>query len=341
MKNIRVFIITEGGSDLGLGHITRCLSLYQGFEDEGMNPKMIIKGDETVASFVKDINFSVFDWLNNESKILNIVDGADIVIIDSYLAGLSFYEKISESVKTPVYLDDNKRVKYPHGVVINGNIHAGKFDYPEEKNINYLLGTRYIPLRKEFWDVAKTDVKENIENVMITFGADDRKDITPGMLKLLVENYPAITKNVVVGSDFQNIEAIKKTAGSKTNLIYYPDAEQMRDIMKEADIAISAGGQTLYEFARVGVPTAVVSVAENQLNNIEGCQKAGFIEYIGKHSDKRLFENMKNLLERLHYKKRKTIDQIGRRCVDGQGARRVVKELLARHVKLFGKNDEE
>lgn len=301
---------------------------------------MIINGDETVVGFLKDINFSVFDWLNEEGKTFDIINGADMVIIDSYLADLSFYKKISDRVKMPIYVDDNKRVKYPRGIVINGNIHAKEFDYPKEENINYLLGTRYIPLRKEFWDVSKRDIKENIENVIITFGSDDGKDMTPGVLKLLAENYPAITKNVVIGRDFQNVEAIKKVSDNKTNLIYYPNAEQMKDIMRKADIAISAGGQTLYELARVGVPTAVVAVAENQLNNIKGCQKGGFIEYIGRYNDKDLFENIGNLLERLYYKKRKTIYQIGRRFVDGQGARRVVKELLTQYVKLPRKDDE-
>ena len=31
---MKVFIITEGGKDIGFGHITRCFSLYQAFEEK-------------------------------------------------------------------------------------------------------------------------------------------------------------------------------------------------------------------------------------------------------------------------------------------------------------------
>lgn len=30
---MKVFILTEGGKDIGFGHITRCLSLYHAFEE--------------------------------------------------------------------------------------------------------------------------------------------------------------------------------------------------------------------------------------------------------------------------------------------------------------------
>ena len=39
---MKVFIITEGGKNIGFGHITRCLSLYQAFEEKGILPKFII-----------------------------------------------------------------------------------------------------------------------------------------------------------------------------------------------------------------------------------------------------------------------------------------------------------
>ena len=47
--------------------------------------------------------------------------------------------------------------------------------------------------------------------------------------------------------------------------------------MLEADIAVSAGGQTLFELARVGTPTAAVCVADNQINNLRGFTKLGFL----------------------------------------------------------------
>ena len=38
----KVFILTEGGENKGFGHITRCTSLYQAFEEKGIIPEFIV-----------------------------------------------------------------------------------------------------------------------------------------------------------------------------------------------------------------------------------------------------------------------------------------------------------
>ena len=105
---------------------------------------------------------------------------------------------------------------------------------------------------------------------MVTFGGDDAKNMTPKILAFLNDEYPNLIKNVIIGRAFQNIDDIKKYTDKNTNLIYYPDAEKMKEIMFESDIAISACGQTLNELASVGVPTIGVCTAGNQLGNVKG-----------------------------------------------------------------------
>ena len=60
-----VLILTEGGKSAGLGHITRCMSIYQAFAEVGIRPELIFNGDETIPDFVKDRNCRIFDWLND------------------------------------------------------------------------------------------------------------------------------------------------------------------------------------------------------------------------------------------------------------------------------------
>ena len=54
MIDMKVVIVTEGGKDIGFGHITRCISLYQAFEERGIIPEFIVSGDTTVASLLKE-----------------------------------------------------------------------------------------------------------------------------------------------------------------------------------------------------------------------------------------------------------------------------------------------
>ena len=329
MEDIKVFILTEGSSNIGFGHITRCLSLYQAFEEKGIKPKFIINGDNSIIDLVKNTDYKLINWLRNKDKILHEIQNADIVVIDSYLADRSFYEKVSNIVRIPVYIDDNKRIDYPKGIVVNGNIHAKDLDYPKKDEVTYLLGTKYTPLRREFWEVPEKEIKENIEGIMITFGGDDIRNMTPKVLRFLVREYPSLKKNVVIGKGFKNVKEIKSVADKNTNLIYYPDAKEMKNIMLESDIAISAGGQTLYELARVGVPTISIAVADNQLGNIRGWEKAGFIEYAGWWEDKNVLSLISMYLNDVYgFNVRKEISEKGKNLIDGKGARRLIKFLI-------------
>ena len=333
---MKVFIITEGGKDIGFGHITRCLSLYQAFKERGILPEFIINGDNNIEYLLKNVNYQIFNWIDERKKLIEMAKDADIAIIDSYLADISLYNKIANLVKTPVYIDDNKRLNYSNGIVVNGNIHAEKLKYPKKDGIIYLLGTKYTPLRKEFWEVPEKKIKENIESIMVTFGGDDAKNMTLKILAFLKDKYPNLIKNVIIGRSFQNIDEIKKCADKNTNLSYYPNAEKMKGIMFESDIAISAGGQTLNELASVGVPIIGVCMAKNQLESIKEWKRIGFLEYAGLYNKDNIITKTNNFLKFLEdIKLRESKSEIGRKFVDGKGSLRTIKLIL---LNLFKKN---
>ncbi len=325
--NMRVYIITEGGKEIGFGHIARCSALYDAFLEKGIEPLFIINGDESVRGLLKGRDYIIFDWLSERQKLFDIIRYADVGIIDSYLAPLNLYERIEKIVKVPVYIDDNKRLEYPRGVVLNGNIYAEGMAYPEKREMVYLLGTKYTPLRKEFWFFPEKKVKEKLEKVMITFGGDDKRRLTSNILKLLVKSFPDVTKVVIIGKGFKDMDFYE---GYGVTLIWHPDGIKMRDIMLDVDIAVSAGGQTIYELARTGTPPVVVGVAENQRNNIIAWKDRGFIRYAGWWDDKYLYENViLGVKALIPYETRKKLADFGRSLIDGKGALRVVDTVFS------------
>ena len=176
-------------------------------------------------------------------------------------------------------------------------------------------------------------LRKKIESIMITLGGDDARNTTPKILELLTNNYPKLNKRVVVAKAFNNanIKEIEKLKDNRTELIYNPNAEKMKRIMLESDIAISAGGQTIYELARVGLPTIAIAVAENQLNNIRRWQRLGFIEYAGRWEDKETLNNVKKRLKLLENNNLKEkMAKAGRVLIDGKGPTLVVEELIKR-----------
>lgn len=277
---MEVIIITESGENIGYGHINRCYAITQAFQEKGITPDFITNNeDKRIFTLIKYRNHS-------------------IAIVDSYLKDLSFYRKLSDMVKLVVYLDDNNRLKYPEGIVINGNIYAEDIDYPKNSQITYLLGTKYTPLRKAFWEVPKKEIKKTIERVLVTFGGSDPKGITDKMLDYLDINCPTLKITSVTGESITD--------------------EKIKSVMLGSDIAISGGGQTLNELARVGVPTVGISIAKNQLQNIETWEKTGFV----KGFDDDVIGQLRG------QDIRKKMSMIGRNIIDGQGAKKIVKEIL-------------
>ncbi len=53
---MKVCLLTEGGKNIGLGHIAGCILVYQAFEEAGIGPQLIVSGDEVVHELLKDKN---------------------------------------------------------------------------------------------------------------------------------------------------------------------------------------------------------------------------------------------------------------------------------------------
>lgn len=329
---MKVILLTEGGKDIGFGHLARCLSLYQAFEVLGHDVRFIINGDPSIKNHLKDKKYVDINWLQQDAELVSHLKDIDVAIVDSYLAGINIYEKISNKVKIAVFLDDTRRINYPPGVVVNWSISAKDRDYPKKANMFYLLGPEYISLRKAFWNVERKKIRPEVNRVMVTFGGDDSKNLTPKVLGFLTHFYPMLEKNVVIGSAFKNINEIEAVIDSNTHLIHSPGEEGMKDVMLESDAAISSGGQTLYELAYIGVPTVAVAVADNQQNNVKSWEETGFIENAGYWTDPNLIEVLSAKFRRfMDFEQRVRYAEAGRKVVPRNGAERIIRFI---HSKI-------
>lgn len=320
----KVMILTEGGAKIGLGHITRCLALYEAFTEYDLEPILVVNGDNKMDEFLRKqkVQYRIENWLEKAELIRD-----SVLIIDSYLTPGEVYSELRNNNNIVAVIDDYNRLQYDADIVISPTIYGEFLDYKKRPNSIYLLGSRYIILRKEFWNVPSKKINENIRNIMITFGGEDLRNLTPRVLELL-KDMP-YTLHVVIGRAFKDTSYIPKYR-KYPNIKFHFDlsAEEMLQLMLLSDIAISSCGQTLHELARVGVPTIGVVVAENQKLNAQYFQKLGFIMYAGEYTDNNLERNIFEILEILReYNERKLRSEIGRKLVDGLGAMRIINSI--------------
>jgi UDP-2,4-diacetamido-2,4,6-trideoxy-beta-L-altropyranose hydrolase len=307
---MKVLVLTEGGTNIGLGHITRCLALCEAFKERKIYVELFVNVDKNILSFKNYNNFKRYDWIKEKEDLFAMINKTDVVVIDSYLSEKSLYYKISKITKGKIIiLDDYNRINYPKGMVISPSIYGDKLKYPKKTNIIYLLGKDYIILRKEFWNTAEKKINKEINSVLITFGGTERN-------KFIEEIADFIKKNFVYKLNIIN---------TKNGIL---TAEEILNLMVTSDICISGGGQTTNELARVGVPTIGICFAENQMENILSWEENGFLKFAGWFSDKDLFKKVKEKINELNFINRAKICEIGKKLVDGMGARKIVNKVL-------------
>lgn len=330
-----VLFITESGRNKGCGHLIRCLSLCQAFEERGIQPEFVISGDDSARQILKDRKLRQFNWEKNFHQLVRMANNVDIIILDSYMADQAMYKSLTAKVKCAVFFDDNRCMDYPQGIVVNGNIYATELNYPENNKVIYLLGPDYVLLRKAFWKIPKKNIREEIKSVMVTFGGDDSKNMTPEVLRSLAQHFPHWEKRVVVGPAVHSTQEIEYAADKHTRLYESLDDTQMRDMMLVSDVAVSSGGQTLLELARIGLPTVAIAVADNQRNNVRSWEDTGFIESAGSWSDHDVFSSVVHRLKRFtSYKRRRQSSETGRNLMARNGAEKIIdtiEERLKKH----------
>ncbi|NSL51793.1 UDP-2,4-diacetamido-2,4,6-trideoxy-beta-L-altropyranose hydrolase [Calidifontibacillus erzurumensis] len=325
---MRALIFTEGGSQIGLGHISRCSSLYDELQQRGIEVEFIINGDMDQFEIIQDKQYKVVNWLS-KSFLKNYIRKSDYCIVDSYLADEELYQIISTQAKKALYIDDNGRIQYPQGIVVNPSLSTRAVKYPKNDNNCYLIGPKYIILRSPFIQVRREGINSQVIEVLITLGGSDIHNLTSSILKQLSSKRSDIIFNVVIGSAFENVEEIKSI--TTRNIKFYENvtASEMKSLMLRSDFAITAAGQTIYELIATQTPFIPIKVIENQNINIVGLKEYNLVNTVLDYRDvdflHQLQKEFDNLLD---YSKRKEIAKLYENVIDGLGRRRIVDRLV-------------
>ena len=257
-------IFTEGGPDIGLGHISRCSALYDEIIDRGISVEFYIYGEIDNTKIADGKNIYNVNWLTKEFLNDNITEN-DYCIVDSYLASIDLYEIVAGKAKKALYIDDTGRLHYPKGIVINPSLNADGIRYPNDDNIRYLTGPEYVILRKPFVEAVRVDINKEAKRVLVTMGGTDIRNLTPLIIREICNMHPELQFDIVVGETFDKAEKLEL---GNVHFHFNVNANEMKELMLNADFAISAAGQTIYELIATQTPFIAIKIAENQENNI-------------------------------------------------------------------------
>lgn len=334
-------IRTDGNAQIGTGHVMRCIEIAKAYE-ENIGPVQFLVADTESKNFIESKGFSCYvldskwDDLDSEChKLAKCKEECNVkrLLIDSYFITKDYVKVWKELGVKVAYLDDFCNESYAFDALFNGALWATEEGYDRfygKTETKLYLGCEYISLRKEFATVPKKEIKEKADNVLVLSGGTDPYHFLLRFLENLPKDMEKECQYYLVCGIFNGDYAkINEMCRGRENIHILQNVSDLYEYMCKADVAVSAGGMTLYELCACGTPCIMYLLADNQKGNLEGFTKAGLFESIGDIREKidfeLLFEKIRKLMQSYDMRSKKGMEL--QKLVDGKGAYRIAGEL--------------
>ncbi len=251
-----LLILTDGGGDIGFGHLMRCLAIKNVWNNGTARLLAQMEGGELAPDGAEN-----FDWLNVADKTKQFATKNTLLLVDSYRPNADYFRLLKSMFPFVAVLDDYNRISYPVDLIICPGVYGKEMDYSNQLAVT-VGGTEYVILRPEILVAKQLEIREAIETVLVTFGGSQQDETLFQQVIDILEDagFQAI---VVTGNEL----LAKKLYGKNSQIYGKLEPLKMAEIMASVDVAVSAAGQTLNELAWLGVPTFSVKTGEDQHGN--------------------------------------------------------------------------
>ena len=159
-------------------------------------------------------------------------------------------------------------------------------------------------------------------------GGADGANLLPDLVRRL-GRLEGLHLTVVAGPflrDLRRVEEICRSLSKPARFLKNPAS--LCSVMRQADLAVSAAGQTLYDLACVGCPTIAFEAAPNQAGQLRVMEDQGCVVRIDPRGE---FSKLEEVVLQLAHDpaRRERMTRQGQALVDGRGAARVASEIAA------------
>jgi UDP-2,4-diacetamido-2,4,6-trideoxy-beta-L-altropyranose hydrolase len=328
------------GPKYGLGHLMRCISLAEGFQqfsqikticltnkfDEKFKDLLYSSGMETVtfSDQTFGLEYNLEDYIPSSLNSITLFDNYDVTFEQMLTYKRKYHNLLA--------IDDLADRKFDVDLIVNQNINSEKLQYKATNTPVLLQGTDYVLLRKNILEMELSPQKERI---FMSFGGGEVLSRIQSFLQMFQEInnqlVETITIDFILDVDHKSLESVayllKDFDKITFNLI--SQSYDLSSTMAQADFAITAGGSTVFELAQLGIPQLIFMIDKNQETTGQELNTKGFGLCSGYIWDLKENEFVKLFFEFLRDETmKKNMSQKGRDLVDGKGVERVVNQVM-------------
>lgn len=307
---MNVAIRTDSSTQIGTGHIMRCITLGDRLRGRGTKVSFIcrelpgnicdvIEGKgytvhrlpyseqvlDGVKSSAQNLQQLGVSWEVDSVQTKDILakEEHDInwLVVDHYALDERWEASIRPHVKSIMVIDDLANRPHDCDLLLDQNLYENmehRYEGLVPGHCQKLLGPKYALLRPEFNEARKClrERDGHIKRILIFFGGSDPTNETTKALEAIrLLDLSGVIVDVVVGAANPYKDDVRWLCANMLNVEFYCQVENMAQLMASADLAISSGGSTTWERCFMGLPTIALVVAQNQLKATEAVAAAG------------------------------------------------------------------
>ncbi len=339
-----LLIRADASTSIGTGHIMRTLALAQEWRRGGGDVIFAVAMlPESLRARIQNEKCRIVEITaergNAEDAAQTCGAAAGLIVADGYAFDGMYQDALRAGGARVLLLDDyGHAARYSADFVLNQNAGADAARYVDrEPQTELLLGPRFSLLRREFIEFGSPPrASAPARRLLVTIGGSDPANVTRKVLDALEFLDTDLQTRVIAGAANPHLDELRGTAqrfGAQVEIL--ASVTDMPAQMAWADCAVSAAGGTCWELFFMGLPSALLTVADNQRGIASALAAAGAVLDLGWHSDadpQRIAEGLRGLLtspERLA-----SMSARGREIVDGEGAARVAMWLEGSRVRV-------
>lgn len=360
---MKIAIRADASVQIGSGHVMRCITLADELRQSGAEVTFISRRHEgNLNGLIHRKGFRLLElestsqctldgtsqsayanWLGvsqdeDARETIAALDGAtpDWLIVDHYAIDEAWEKMLRPHVRNIMVIDDLANRMHDCDLLLDQNYVKDprqRYEGLVPPSCTRLLGPSYALLRREF-ALARTKVKQRtgeVKRVFLFFGGVDPDNMTGKALEaLMVPSLCDLDVDVVLGSANPHKEVLQELVGQRPRTNLHVQVDNIATLMSQADLAVCAGGSSTWERLCLGLPSLVVTIAENQEPFTSALHEEGSLRWLGRSGSVdcgAIASAIKSAID-CPLINREESEQ-GSRLVDGNGAGRVVEMIMA------------
>lgn len=340
MNGIRIAIRADASPRIGTGHVMRCAALADEIRRRGGHVRFVSHGlPEHLMELLVQRGHEVAslggtDSASDDARLTMaaLADRSwDWVVVDHYALDHSWETALRGAGKRIMVIDDLADRAHDCDLLVDQNYYsdmetryAGKLP----KHCRTALGPRYALLRQEFAGLraAKPAHTGAASRILVFFGGVDAANYTARAVSALDAFHdPDLRVDVIIGLAHPARGEVEQACG-ELGFHCHVQPANVAELMSQADLAIGAGGATVWERCCLGLPALTFVVAENQRRQVRDAAVNGLLYAPSEPIDTESILRQVTAL-RANPFLLQAISRAGVECVDGRGVQRVAALL--------------